>query len=77
MLGVHCDGAMRERMILPAHKLHVCNALGFEQLALVETRREYWSAAAELGALMAGQRVRPTEGGARGEMTSSTASGGH
>lgn len=37
VIGVHCDGAMRERMILPAHKLHPCNALSFEQLALVET----------------------------------------
>lgn len=37
VLGVHCDGAMRERMILPAHKLHPSNALSFEQLALVET----------------------------------------
>ncbi|OYW75064.1 MAG: L-iditol 2-dehydrogenase [Verrucomicrobia bacterium 12-59-8] len=37
VLGVHCDGGMRERMVLPAHKLHPCNALGFEQLALVET----------------------------------------
>jgi 2-desacetyl-2-hydroxyethyl bacteriochlorophyllide A dehydrogenase len=37
VLGVHCDGGMRERMILPAHKLHPCNALVFEQLALVET----------------------------------------
>jgi len=37
VLGVHCDGGMRERMVLPAHKLHVCNALDFEQLALVET----------------------------------------
>lgn len=37
VLGVHCDGGMRERMVLPAHKLHACNALGFEQLALVET----------------------------------------
>jgi 2-desacetyl-2-hydroxyethyl bacteriochlorophyllide A dehydrogenase len=37
VLGVHCDGGMRERMVLPAHKLHVCNALGFEQLALMET----------------------------------------
>ena len=37
VLGVHCDGAMRKRMILPAHKLHPCNALSFEQLALVET----------------------------------------
>jgi len=37
VLGVHCDGGMRERMILPAHKLHPCNTLDFEQLALVET----------------------------------------
>jgi len=37
VLGVHCDGGMRERMNLPAHKLHPCNALDFEQLALVET----------------------------------------
>lgn len=37
VLGVHCDGGMRERMVLPAHKLHACNALDFEQLALVET----------------------------------------
>jgi alcohol dehydrogenase len=37
VLGVHTDGAMRERMILPAHKLHPANALSFEQLALVET----------------------------------------
>ncbi len=37
VLGVHCDGGMRERMLLPAHKLHPCNALDFEQLALVET----------------------------------------
>jgi alcohol dehydrogenase len=28
---------MRERMLLPAPKLHPCNALDFEQLALVET----------------------------------------
>ena len=37
VLGVHCDGGMRERMLLPAHKLHPCNTLDFEQLALVET----------------------------------------
>jgi alcohol dehydrogenase len=37
VLGVHCDGGMRERMLLPAPKLHPCNALDFEQLALVET----------------------------------------
>lgn len=37
VLGVHCDGGMRERMVLPAHKLHPCNVLDFDQLALVET----------------------------------------
>jgi 2-desacetyl-2-hydroxyethyl bacteriochlorophyllide A dehydrogenase len=37
VLGVHTDGAMRERMLLPAHKLHPANALNFDQLALVET----------------------------------------
>ncbi|MBB5039048.1 zinc-binding alcohol dehydrogenase family protein [Prosthecobacter dejongeii] len=37
VLGVHCDGGMRERMVLPAHKLHVSETLDFEQLALVET----------------------------------------
>lgn len=37
VLGVHCDGGMRQRMVLPAHKLHPCNALDFDQLALVET----------------------------------------
>ena len=37
VLGVHGDGGMRERLILPADKLHPCNDLSFEQLALVET----------------------------------------
>jgi alcohol dehydrogenase len=36
VLGVHCDGGMRERMNLPASKLHRSNDLQFEQLALVE-----------------------------------------
>ena len=33
-LGVMCDGGMRERMLLPARKLHVSTQLGMEQLAL-------------------------------------------
>ncbi len=37
VLGVHGDGGMRERLILPADKLHPCQELSFEQLALVET----------------------------------------
>jgi 2-desacetyl-2-hydroxyethyl bacteriochlorophyllide A dehydrogenase len=36
-LGVHTDGGMRPRMILPARKLHPSEKLTLEQLALVET----------------------------------------
>jgi len=36
VLGVHGDGGMCERLLLPAHKLHPRNTLSFEQLALVE-----------------------------------------
>jgi 2-desacetyl-2-hydroxyethyl bacteriochlorophyllide A dehydrogenase len=36
-LGVHCDGGLRPRFLVPARKLHVSKALEFEQLALVET----------------------------------------
>jgi 2-desacetyl-2-hydroxyethyl bacteriochlorophyllide A dehydrogenase len=36
-LGVMCDGGLCERMLLPAHKLHVSRKLSYEQLALVET----------------------------------------
>ena len=36
-LGVHTDGGMRERIILPARKLHRSAKLTFDQLALVET----------------------------------------
>ncbi len=37
VLGVHSDGGMRERMVVPAHKLHPSKVLTFDQLALVET----------------------------------------
>ena len=37
VLGVHCDGGMRERFVLPAGKLHSSAILSMEQLALVET----------------------------------------
>jgi 2-desacetyl-2-hydroxyethyl bacteriochlorophyllide A dehydrogenase len=37
VIGVMSDGGMRERMILPARKLHPANALTAEQCALVET----------------------------------------
>lgn len=37
VLGVMTDGGMRERIILPARKLHPANALTPDQCALVET----------------------------------------
>lgn len=37
VIGVHKDGGLRERFILPARKLHPGNQLTYEQLALVET----------------------------------------
>ena len=37
MLGVHRDGGLRPRFLVPARKLHVSTKLAFEQLALVET----------------------------------------
>ena len=37
VLGVHCDGGMRPRIIVPARKLHPSTKLEYEQLALVET----------------------------------------
>jgi len=37
VLGVHADGGMRPRFIVPARKLHPASTLSFEQLALVET----------------------------------------
>lgn len=37
VLGVHIDGGMRPRFIVPARKLHPSQSLTFEQLALVET----------------------------------------
>src|SRR4029434_4998986 len=37
VIGVMTDGGMRERMILPARKLHPAGALTAEQCALVET----------------------------------------
>ena len=37
VLGVMTDGGLRERFIVPAHKLHKSAKLSFDQLALVET----------------------------------------
>jgi 2-desacetyl-2-hydroxyethyl bacteriochlorophyllide A dehydrogenase len=37
VLGVHIDGGMRERILLPTNKLHKSEKLTLDQLALVET----------------------------------------
>lgn len=37
VMGVHVDGGMRERLLVPAAKLHRSSALSVDQLALVET----------------------------------------
>lgn len=37
VLGVHTDGGMTEKIVVPTHKLHRSNRLSLEQLALVET----------------------------------------
>ncbi len=37
VLGVHTDGGMRERMVLPADHLYPSKSLTFQQLALIET----------------------------------------
>lgn len=37
VLGVHTDGGMRERIIVPINKLHRSRMLSMDQLALVET----------------------------------------
>lgn len=37
VLGVHTDGGMRERLIVPIEKLHKSTQLSLDQLALVET----------------------------------------
>jgi 2-desacetyl-2-hydroxyethyl bacteriochlorophyllide A dehydrogenase len=37
VLGVHTDGGLTEYLRVPANKVHIANALSFDQLALVET----------------------------------------
>lgn len=37
VMGVHVDGGLRERFLVPAAKLHPSRLLSFDQLALVET----------------------------------------
>jgi 2-desacetyl-2-hydroxyethyl bacteriochlorophyllide A dehydrogenase len=56
VLGVHIDGGLRERFILPAAKLHRSAALSFDQLALVETLG-IGAHAVERAALVPGETV--------------------
>ena len=53
VLGVHCDGGMRPRIVVPARKLHPAPSLTYEQLALVETLA-IGRHAVERGAVIAG-----------------------
>lgn len=55
-IGVMCDGGMRERLLLPARKLHVSRTLSMEQLALVETLA-IGCHAVDRGALRAGEHA--------------------
>jgi 2-desacetyl-2-hydroxyethyl bacteriochlorophyllide A dehydrogenase len=56
VLGVHTDGGMRERLVLPTCKLHRSNKLSLDQLALVETLGIGCHAAARTG-VQQGERV--------------------
>lgn len=56
VLGVHVDGGMQERLLVPADHLHPSPALSFDQLALVETLSIGGHAAAR-GAPRAGERA--------------------
>jgi len=56
VIGVMCDGGLRERFNIRAEKLHVGNNLSYEQLALVETLA-IGCHAADRGAVVAGEDV--------------------
>ena len=56
VLGVHTDGGMCERLIVPASKLHKSLTLTLDQLALVETLG-IGAHAVDRAALMAGEVV--------------------
>ncbi|MEE2658179.1 MAG: zinc-binding alcohol dehydrogenase family protein [Candidatus Latescibacterota bacterium] len=56
VLGVHTDGGMRERITVPARKLHPSAELSLDQLALVETMGIGAHAVARAG-LCAGESV--------------------
>jgi 2-desacetyl-2-hydroxyethyl bacteriochlorophyllide A dehydrogenase len=56
VLGVHADGGMRERLLVPADHLYPSTRLSFDQAALVETLSIGGHAAAR-GAPVAGERA--------------------
>lgn len=56
VLGVHIDGGLRRRFVLPARKLHPARGLSDDQLALVETLAIGCHAVAR-AAVSAGDRV--------------------
>jgi len=56
VMGVHVDGGMRERFVVPAAKLHPSSRLSFDQLALVETLG-IGAHAVDRAALAAGETV--------------------
>jgi 2-desacetyl-2-hydroxyethyl bacteriochlorophyllide A dehydrogenase len=56
VLGVHVDGGMRERIVVPAEKLHSSATLTLDQLALVETLG-IGAHAVERGQVAAGENV--------------------
>lgn len=56
VLGVHTDGGLRPRFIVPARKLHPSQSLTFDQLALVETLA-IGCHAVNRGAAQAGEHV--------------------
>jgi len=56
VMGVHVDGGLRERFLVPAAKLHASRTLSYDQLALVETLG-IGAHAVDRAALAAGETV--------------------
>jgi 2-desacetyl-2-hydroxyethyl bacteriochlorophyllide A dehydrogenase len=56
VLGVHCDGGLRPRFLLPARKLHPAGNLAFDEIPLVETLGIGYHAV-ERGGPQAGEEV--------------------
>ena len=54
VIGVHADGGMRDRIILPAKQMYRCRSLPPAQIPLVETLGVSGSPAGEVVALLKG-----------------------